>query len=220
MEGDRWERLSTLVDDVQAEVQERLEHLPSGVALAARRTVPSTPATKDALDRAERRLGFALPQDLRRWLRICNGSVIGPGGVYGIETSLRELDIEYILGLRPAWQSRGWLPVAGDGSGDYWILDCAAEGDWPRGGVFFVDQSDMERLEYVVAANLCSFLTFLLESDLEKLRGARAVEATSRWPFDQRFVLARDPMLAAFPESLLPWGGAHGDSEPEAHGDT
>jgi hypothetical protein len=49
----------------------------------------------------------------------------------------------------PRWRERGWLSVAADGSGDYYVL--ITRGDLID-YVAFVDQSDDDTLDYVVAS--------------------------------------------------------------------
>jgi len=61
-----------------------------------------------------------------------------------------------IRDLCPEWQSLGWLPVAGDGCGNYYVL---TEG----GTVGFVEpMSDPGRLERQVSSDLLSFMADLL----------------------------------------------------------
>jgi hypothetical protein len=58
-----------------------------------------------------------------------------------------------IRDLFPEWRTLGWLPVASDGCGNYYVL--AVDGT-----VGFVDtMSDPGRLERAVSADLLSFMT-------------------------------------------------------------
>jgi hypothetical protein len=60
------------------------------------------------------------------------------------------------LDLYPEWRTLGWLPVAGDGCGNYYVL----AGD---GTVGFVDTtSDPGSVERQVSGDLLSFMTDLL----------------------------------------------------------
>jgi hypothetical protein len=64
-----------------------------------------------------------------------------------------------IRDLFAEWQPLGWLPVAGDGCGNYYVL---AE----DGTVGFVEpMNDPGRLERQVSADLLSFMTDLLSAD-------------------------------------------------------
>ena len=101
----------------------------------------------------------SLPPMLRSWLSICRGAAIGPGGVFGQRPDRPFLDMVRIRDLFPEWQSLGWLPVAGDGCGNYYVL---AE----DGTVGFVEpMSDPGRIERQVSADLLFFMTDLLSAD-------------------------------------------------------
>ncbi|MFE9694863.1 hypothetical protein [Micromonospora sp. NPDC005806] len=93
----------------------------------------------------------------------------------------------------PGWRQLGWLPVAGDGLGNFYMLPTQG----PLAGyVAFVEAAvDPDEISYVAASNLWSFLRFLFEKEL----GAKG------WPFDSKVVLAADPHLTQVPADLLPW---------------
>ncbi len=87
------------------------------------------------------------------------------------------------------WRQLGWLPVAGDGFGNYYIL---LTQEALAGYVAFVEAiSDPEEIAYLVSSTLWGFLRFLFEAEC----GAKG------WPFDPNVVLAADPALA----HLQPW---------------
>jgi cell wall assembly regulator SMI1 len=153
----------------------------------------ASPAQIHAL---EQRLGHAIPVTLRRWLEVCNGLVAGPGGLYGA-TDGTHLDIAHVQGLWPSWRVSGWLPVAGDGNGNAYLMG-ASPLHGALDAVYFVDCSDdPDAIAYVVASSLPKFLTFLLEREL----GER------RWPFDAEYVQVTDPRISEIDEDLLPWIG-------------
>jgi cell wall assembly regulator SMI1 len=164
------------------------------VRAATREPGTSFPGGADDVEIADlqREVGLKLPPELVEWLRMCKGDVIGPGYLYGVRYSGRVTDIASVLERFPRWRERGWLPVAGDGSGDYYVL--IARGDL-IGYVAFVDQSDLEILDYVVASNLWAFVRFLLT----------ASAGDRRWPFDRDYVLGLDPGMADVPTGLQPW---------------
>jgi cell wall assembly regulator SMI1 len=156
---------------------------------------PPEGATRTELDALQRALGFALPASLRRWLALCNGSIAGPGGLYGARPDDPDLDIASIARLWAGEWSDRWLPIASDGCGDYYVVDASPGAPLPA-AVYFIDCSDdPSRFAYGVGSSIPRFLTFLLESEL----GDR------RWPFNAAHVLARDPELAAIEPGLLPW---------------
>jgi hypothetical protein len=144
------------------------------------------------IDDLRRAIAMPLPSELLDWLRVCKGDLIGPGGLYGVRRSGTVADIASVLEPFHGWRDRGWLPVAGDGNGDYYVLIATGE---LAGCVAFVDQSNFDALEYVVASNLWTFLRFLLLGDA-RARG---------WPFDREHVLAFDDAMADVPADLQPW---------------
>lgn len=135
----------------------------------------------------------ALPGELAAWLRVCRGEAIGPGGVFGIRPDDADHDIAATLARRPAWRERGWLPVAGDGCGNSYVLLTAGP---LTGFVGFVDTiADPDGLDCLVASGLWQFLRFLFERE----------QGRTGWPFDQEVVLTQDPDLASAPRGLQPW---------------
>ena len=139
----------------------RLVDLRRLVAGAVRAPEDDPPEGASAADLAvlSDRLGRSLPPVLKSWLSICRGAAIGPGGVYGPRPDRPSLDMVGVRDLFPEWQSLGWLPVAGDGCGNYYVL---AE----DGTIGFVEPiSDPGRFERRVSADLLSFMTDLLAAD-------------------------------------------------------
>jgi cell wall assembly regulator SMI1 len=155
-------------------------------------------ATSEQLGALEERLELSLPEVYRKWLSVCNGMVAGPGGIYGTETGKNFLDVEWVLQLHPQWLEQRWLPVAGDGNGNHYVLDLSRR-HIDEDAVFFIDVSDdPEALSYIVASDLRRFFAGLLSKEL----GDR------RWPFDREFMLQADPQIVSVePPYLLPWGG-------------
>jgi hypothetical protein len=101
----------------------------------------------------------------------------------------------------PLWRERGWIPVAGDGNGNYYVLDSHTGGPGSHPVYFLDHETDLAKPEYVVASNLWHFLRFLLKREVE---GPQARAAS--WPFNQRLVLEADPELAAYAGvAPLPW---------------
>lgn len=132
-----------------------------------------------------------LPDELVEWLRLRKGGAIGPGGLFGVRSDDHVLDMAAALDSFPAWRERGWLPVGGDGNGDYYVL--IAEGRL-AGHIAFIDQSDYDKLAYIVASDVWTFVRSLLIADA----GDR------RWPFDRDHVLTLDPPMADVPAELQP----------------
>jgi cell wall assembly regulator SMI1 len=157
---------------------------------------PCSGASSEQLSVLENLLGYSMPEPLRTWLTLCNGVIAGPGGLYGSKTTDDFLDIAFVLRMYPSWRERKWLPIAGDGNGNHYVID-ASHTHLDTDGVFFVDVSeDPLELAYVVASGLPQFLVFLLEREVGVIQ----------WPFDRDFVLARDSAISSVtPPRLLPW---------------
>jgi cell wall assembly regulator SMI1 len=116
-------------------------------------------ASSQELEDLERRLGRPLPAPLADWLRICRGAAIGPGGFFGNRSDRPALDIPACLELFPEWADKGWLPVAGDGCGNYYVL-------LPSGQVGFVDTiSDSAAVQPDPHPDLYSCVEALLRGD-------------------------------------------------------
>lgn len=150
-------------------------------------------ATTEEIDALAGILGFTLPPQFEAWLGVCRGTTAGPGGIYGVGNVRESLNIAHYLDIFPGWADPGWIPVAGDGTGNYYVL---ATTPAPPHAVYFLDASSPATLEYIVASSLLRFLRFLLQAEL----------GASGWPFDPTVVLSQDPRIAELvPPELLPW---------------
>jgi cell wall assembly regulator SMI1 len=176
-----------------ADVRSLLERLP--------RQNPERPirgATAAQIDQLEQDLGRSVPASLRAWYAICGGIHCAPGGLLGPAAQDSDVDIREVMSwpTHVGWAAAGWLPVAGDGNGDYYVLDTTRAHLPNDDAVFFVDQSEPDDLAYIVGSSLPRFLVFLMEHELE----------STGWPFDRAYVVARDPGIEAVtPAGLLPW---------------
>jgi cell wall assembly regulator SMI1 len=164
------------------------------------RKVPQPPeqslpagASDGALSEFEKRVGFTLPPQMGDLLRLTNGPCVGPGGVFGVRPALDYLDIEALYESYPAWIERRWVPVAGDGCGNYYVA-IPHDGGWP---VVFIDtMEDAEAPAFVVASGVLRFVVALLEKEL----------GGEGWPFNEQKVRSSDPDIARFAGALtLPW---------------
>jgi hypothetical protein len=148
--------------------------------------------TDEAIAAFEMRTRLAVPASLRAWLRLINGPCIGPGGLLGIAPERRSLDIEEVLNSYPRWRENGWIPVAGDGCGDYYVLNTTESG----GPVYFIDTaSDADHLAYAVGSNLWRFLWFLLKEEM----------GTEGWLFSKGYVISCDTDIVKCVAAPLPW---------------
>ncbi|MEV4134206.1 SMI1/KNR4 family protein [Dactylosporangium sp. NPDC049742] len=141
------------------EARQDVLRLLAGVQRAPEQPFPGGADEQELAD-LERRLGGPLPAVLVDWLRVCKGEAICAGGVYGARPDRASLDIAERLALYPRWREFGWLPVAGDGCGNVYVLLTRGE---LAGQVAFVDtMADADGIEAVEADSLWTFLRSLL----------------------------------------------------------
>lgn len=165
------------------------------------RRAPSPPgqeltgASEMEIQSLENEIGRTLSPGFRQWLSVVNGAMLGPGGIFGIRNSRDVLSITEYLDLFPEWKSAGWIPIAGDGLGNYWVV--VPQG--PDGGpdwVAFVDvHEDPATVDRYFASSVPRFIEFLLKSELGE----------TRWPADREYDLEQDPPLSAAPAEKGPW---------------
>jgi hypothetical protein len=137
---------------------EVLRGLVAGANRAPEEETPrgASPAETDTLQAG---LGCGIPPVLRAWLSVCRGAGIGPGGVFGQRPGEPYLDMPQRRDSFPEWAEQGWLPVAGDGCGNYYVLTV-------NGTVGFVDtMKGPGRIDHQAAGDLLSFMTGLLAGD-------------------------------------------------------
>ena len=146
------------------------------------------------------RLGLPFPPELVDWLQVCNGPVIGPGGIHGVRPTVPPFarDIETHHGYLPDWCRPAYLPVAGDGCGSDYVIAAVptCEGLHPVWFLSHVDR-DRGRPSYLVASGLWSFLRFLFLEDL----GDRG------WPCEPSYILDLDPALNRIESAEFCWDG-------------
>jgi cell wall assembly regulator SMI1 len=106
----------------------------------------------------ERRTGITLPADMRDWLKLANG----PGGLYGIRPDRTYLDIESFLSFFPSWLTRKWIPIAGDGCGNNYVLSTQNEYGVGCPVLYFETGGAADAPLYVVASDIGHFLVFIL----------------------------------------------------------
>lgn len=170
-------RLSSVYDDV-LELLKRTQDPDAG---------PIVGATDDEIRSLETAIGMSLPESLKSWLRVCRSSLGGEGGIYGTSQSHSEfLNIDARLDLYPTWRELGWIPIAGDGCGNQYVI-VDYEG---REAVAFIEAVvDPEQIAYFTATTLDIFLREMLHEML------RDEADKSGWPFDRNYVQRVDPDL-------------------------
>lgn len=153
-------------------------------------SMPGGPQTQQIAD-LEAAVGFAIPAAVVEWLEQCNGCVAGPGVLFGATSGCALTDILSAMELWPRWRQDRWLPIASDGSGNFFVAVAYEH----QVQVFFVECTlDPGRLSYIFGSSVERFLEFLLEGELGE----------SGWPFDPEYVLSRDPDIR-YSTGPLPW---------------
>ncbi|MCP4536461.1 MAG: SMI1/KNR4 family protein [Chloroflexi bacterium] len=173
-----------------------------GEVLALLRKVPAPPedslpagASNAALQDAESTNGILFPPKLRDWLSTSNGACVGPGGLVGIDINRDSHDLAAIFDNYPIWRDKGWIPVAGDGCGNYYVV--ATRNDYGAGEpVLFVDANETpDEPAFIAASDTWLFLKFLLSKEVGE----------SRWPFNEAEVVTSDPDIVSFENVCFPW---------------
>lgn len=139
-----------------------------------------------------------IPETMKDWLKLCNGPNVPPGGYFGIKTGINFLNIDYYWKMHPEWKEKKWIPISGDGCGNYFTIcpNRAVKNDCP---VFFIDIiSSAEIPSYIVSSNLWIFLKESMKKEIVK----------SRWPFQKDITLQLDPGLVEYRSENLPWIGS------------
>ena len=176
-----------------ADVRDAVERLVQRAERPPGYVLPD-PIENAALVAFEQRTRLSVPSSLAQWLARHNGALVGPGGIFGIASDDEFLDIESVRALLQ-WDETWWLPVAGDGVGNYYGMGTATSAE-PEDLVFFVDtHEDPLRPAYAVASDMWHFLFGLLSGDGDN----------AWWPFDRDRTLDADPQLAQQRVVALPW---------------
>ena len=147
-------------------------------------------ATDEELDALQARIAIPLPGPVRDWLRLCNGGFFGGEYLMGVRPDRLQIDIERSLELHRSWTQLSWLPVAGDGCGNVWVVDTQYGG--ASKPVYFVDNClSSEEAQYVAASDIWHFVRGHLANEL-------LARGETRWPFARERTLAWDPELAGY----------------------
>jgi cell wall assembly regulator SMI1 len=157
---------------------------------------PLPGASAEDLAGFEERTGLTLPPQLRRWLSICDGSLAGAGGTFGVAPPRDWMEIETVLTYYTNWLALGWIPVAKDETGNPYMAGTSTSRE-PQDVVFFVDaHEDFETPTYVVGSDIWHFLVGYFSDELWE----------GWWPFDRGRMLAFDPEIERYASvGSLPW---------------
>lgn len=147
--------------------------------------------------------GIAPAQSWLDWLSVANGADLSSADYWlshctGLTRYPTRLpDARWHLARYPEWRSRGWIPIADDGCGDYFLLGQPFQGG-PSDAVMFWDQATPAEagIDYVISSDLWTFIVGVLE-----LRGG-----PTNWPFNDTHLLEFDPQMRSVPHHLRPSG--------------
>jgi len=150
------------------------------------------PATDEEIKTFELAHKLILPAEVKSWFQRCNGISLNPGGLYRLFSKEDDVcSIDWYFKEYPEWKERSWIPIANDGCGNLYILTTAIVIPSARTHpVFFLDQADFDKPDYVVASGLWKFLFFFLEHAILTQRSE-----DTYWPFGKRKVITGDPQI-------------------------
>ncbi|MCC6428107.1 MAG: hypothetical protein IT435_14955 [Phycisphaerales bacterium] len=132
--------------------------------------------------------GTNLPDDLHRWLEVCDSAELGQLCLCGRSRSAGTPAIADIVSA--GWAIRDFIPIAIDTTGCYYAI--ATNG----GCVAFVDEDNLEEPAYAIASGLYPFIRIIIRS-LRKDRDPQDI--------DRAFLLEIDPDLAKVRGLPLAW---------------
>jgi hypothetical protein len=175
-------------------VPEEIEELLYKVPRPPNDTLPAGISDQE-IDEFAGRANVDVPDQLRAWLNFTNAPCVGPGGMMGINAARSSLDIEKVYLYRPSWRSKSWIPVAGDGLGNFFLS--VSDPISTRNPIAFFDHEvdGPEAFSYFVASDLWHFLRFLFQREL----------GDYGWPFDRKKVAQDDPEILSLDSAKLPW---------------
>lgn len=144
------------------------------------------------LDRFEQRFKMQLPTDLRAWLKCCNGVPLS-GGMFGINQDRSALDISRIYEFLPDWQENRWIPIGGDGNGNYYLVRGDRQASESYVYLFDHEFGGHEPI-CVVASGVLPFARAIITHEINVFYDYEP----PWWPLDERRVLENDPELAEY----------------------
>lgn len=168
--------------------------------MASSNEIPAEGATENNITDFEHRTGIQIPRQLQDWLQTSNGPRIADG-IYGLRPDCPFLDIYHKLELYPQWIELKWIPIAGDGCGNYYLV--VTQNEFGEGEpVIFIDVYEgASKPTYVAASDIWHFLQFYLRNELSLSRlslGSTESETQHElehlpWPYNKIMVLQEDP---------------------------
>jgi cell wall assembly regulator SMI1 len=137
----------------------------------------------DDIMKLEKDIGFPLPETLKQWLTVTNAPCVGTGGFIGISPKRKSLDIYSIYENYPNWKSHQWIPMANDGSGNFYVA--------------VIDKSEVEAIGFIDTMENLTHLAFVVASDIIIFIKMFIMMQSGerRWPYNKKFVVEKDPCI-------------------------
>ena len=160
------------------------------------RATGRTRATELDLAAFETKEGVVLHDALRQWLRMSNGGTALEPHWHGVNQGNNLADASFVWRLKPGWRAQQWFPVAGDGSGNYYLTPLAPDDQGLHPVFFFNVLESIEKPTFVAASDLWHFVYARLATEYKlEMEG---------WPFDKHVTIRFDPDLLRV-GGVLPW---------------
>jgi hypothetical protein len=141
----------------------------------------------------EAALGFPFSPQLAHWSDRFGADMFGPEGLSHVEDDDEGQGVIARTTAHPEWVGQGWVPIAGDWCGNYYVVDTKQ----PSEPVYFIDSfEDVGVPTYVAASSLKRFVELFSKHDQGKL--------SFHWPFAKSESLALDPELEKI-DATMPW---------------
>lgn len=133
-------------------------------------------------------LGIQAPSEYLEWLEVSNGAYVDSQFLTGIATG-DHLDMEMIYARFPNWVNAGFIPVAGDGLGNFYAIETREKYGSGQPIVFFDHEESMETPSFIVASRFPIFLAEFIDKETNH---------DSPWPYSKEAVLQIDPEIEQF----------------------
>lgn len=144
---------------------------------------------------------ISFPKELKEWLTVCNGISIDNTyfRLFGINKEQSHLDILSTYEYCEEWKDLGWIPFSTDACGDFYVIDTknTINNMHP---IYFCDQCDYSKPDYIVSSNLWRFIKFMLENEIKS-----DMDENDKWPFNEQQVVKEDPEIILSKIAPLPW---------------
>ncbi len=150
--------------------------------------------SEDKVRSFEAQINTRLPLVLRDWLMLTNAPGVGGQYLMGIDAKPIQ-DMMRLLNLYPKWLEAGWLPVAGDGLGNFYVVTTKQDFGSGEPVIFLDHEFDTAQPDYIVASAFDIFVKQFVHKELVR----------NRWPFDKSLTLSIDPGIMAFKSISMPW---------------